>query len=144
MIFIVITAIIIYFVTIAWSWHNLGFIEKNKKVAFIVIGTLIMYIITLIVFQISKNGINYQNAQMKNDVQNILVIIFTGLNSVIVMPSMGKILDKINEDEIEKNDVIKRIIILSIVFIVCLIIESGYMKDTQQGILEIYRSYING
>ena len=60
------------------------------------------------------------------------------------MPSMGKILDKINEDEIEKNDVIKRIIILSIVFIVCLIIESGYMKDTQQGILEIYRSYING
>ena len=63
MIFIVITAIIIYFVTIAWSWHNLGFIEKSKKVAFIIIGILIMYIITLIVFQISKNGINYQKTE---------------------------------------------------------------------------------
>ena len=144
MIFIIITAIIIYFIAIAWSWHNLGFIEKSKKIAFIVIGILIMSIITLIIFQISKNGISYQNEQMKNDVQNILVIVFTGLNSIIVMPSIGKILEKINENEIEKDDVIKRIIILSIIFIVCIIIESGYMKDIQQGILEIYRSYING
>ena len=140
MIFIIIVAIIVYLILIAWTWHNLDDIEKNKKIIFTIIGLIAMYVITLIIFQISKSGVLYQNIEMQNDIQNILVIVFTGINGIIVMPQIARILEKINKNEIEKNVIKRNIIILVIIFIGCLMFENGYMKDTQEGILEIYNS----
>ncbi len=140
MIFIIITAIIIYFILIAWTWQSLGTIEKSKKIAYILIGIILMFVITLIIFQTTKGGINYENAQIKANVQNVLVIIFTGINAIIVMPQIGRMLDKVSEGEIEKDVLKKKLIILLIIFIICILIERGYMKSTQEGILEIYNS----
>ena len=140
MAFIIIIATIVYLILIAWTWQSLGFIEKPKKVIFILMGIILTYGITFIIFQTAKEGINYQNTQIQNNIQNILVFIFTGINGIIVMPQIGKILDKINEDEIEKGKLIKGIIILIIIFVLCLIFESGYMKDTQEGILKVYNT----
>ena len=137
MAFIIIVSIVIYFVLIAWTWHSLGFIEKTKKV-----GIIVTYIITLIVFQIAKGDITYPNANIQNSIKNMLVAIFTGINGLIVMPQIGKMLDKINEDEIEKEQLTKRVIILLIIFIICLVFESGYMKNTQEGILKIYQTMV--
>lgn len=142
MAFIIMVAIIIYFVLIAWTWQSLGFIEKPKKVGIILIGIFVMYLITLVVFQMAKGDINYPNAEIQSSVKNILVAIFTGINGLIVMPQIAKMLDKINEDEIEKEQLVKRIIILTIIFGICLIFESGYMKNTQEGILRIYQTMV--
>lgn len=140
MLIIIITAIIIYFILISWTWKSLGWIEKTKKVVFILIGIILIYGITWIIFQTAKGGITYPNVEIQNKVQNILVVIFTGINGIIVMPQIGKILDKINEDEMKKEKMIKRMIILMIVFTLCLAFESGYMKKTQEGILQVYHS----
>ncbi len=140
MIFIIMIALVIYFVLIAWTWQSLGFIEKNKKVVFIIVGIIIMHAITWIIYQITKVGVEYPNEEMKNSIQNILVAIFTGINGMIVMPQIGKMLDKINEDEMEKQEFTKKLIILMIVFVISIIIEIGYMKDTQQGIVKIYHT----
>lgn len=138
MIFIIITVISIYFILLSWTWQSLGFIDKSKKVAFIFIGILVMYGITWIVFQIAKGEIDYQSKEIQNNIQNILMAIFTGINGIIVMPQIGKIVDKIKENEIEKEKMIKKIVILIVVFMICLIFENSYMRDTQEGILEIY------
>ena len=69
MIFIIGFAIVIYFVFFAWTWQSLGFIEKPKKVAFIIIGTVVMFVITLVIFQISKGNIQYQNVEMEKSVR---------------------------------------------------------------------------
>ncbi len=138
MIFIVITAIIVYFVCIAWTWHSLGEIEQKKKVIFIFIGIILIYGITW--FICPKSGIDYQKVEMKKQIQNILVLIFTGINAIIVMPQIGKLLEKIKENEIEKEKLKKRIILLIILFILCIFFERGYMKDTQEGILRVYQS----
>lgn len=135
---VVITLIIVYFILIAWTWQSLGSIEKMKKIAFILIGMILLYGITLVIFQTTKGEIDYQNLEMKNHVQSILVTIFTGMNGIIVLPQLGKILDKIKEEEIEKEKLFKRLFILMIVFVLCVIIERGYMRDTQEGILKIY------
>ncbi len=136
---IVITAIIIYLVLMAWTWQSLGFMAKTKKVIFMVIGIILMYVITLFVFQMTKGGIIYENPEMQKGIQNILVAIFTGINGIIIMPQIARIWDKIQEDETKKEILGKRIIILIIVFIVCLILESNYMKDTQETILRMYQ-----
>ncbi len=140
MVFIVIMAIIIYLILIAWTWQSLGFIEKIKKVFFILIGIVLMYIVTFIIFHIAKGGIHYENMEMQKGVQNILVAIFTGVNGIILMPQIGKIWDKIKDEQIAKEVLIRRIVIVTIVFILCFIFEIGYMKDTQEGILNMYHA----
>lgn len=140
--FIIITAMIVYFILIAWTWQSLGFIERSKKIIFILMGIVLMYGITFVIFQIAKNGITYQNVEIQSDVQNVLVVIFTGINGIIIMPQIGKMLDKIRADEMEKEALIKRIVVLIIIFILCLIFESGYMKNTQEGILKVYHAMI--
>lgn len=140
MTFIIITAMIVYFILIAWTWQSLGSIENAKKVVMILMGIILVYGITWIVFQTTKQGMDYQNIEMQNSVQNMLVAIFSGINGMIVMPQIAKILDKIQENEIEKEQLIKRIGILVIIFVICLMIERGYMRDTQEGILKVYYS----
>lgn len=140
MTFIIITAILVYVILIAWTWQSLGSMEKIKKVVIILVGIIFMYGITWIIFQTTKEGMNYQNIEMQNSVQNMLVAIFSGINGMIVMPQMAKMLDKIEENEIEQEQFIKRIGILVIVFVICLIFERGYMRDTQEGILKVYHS----
>ncbi len=140
MTFIIITAMIVYFILIAWTWQSLGSIENAKKVVMILMGIILVYGITWIVFQTTKQGMDYQNIEMQNSVQNMLVAIFSGINGMIIMPQIAKILDKIQENEIEKEQLIKRIGILVIIFVICLMIERGYMTDTQEGILKVYYS----
>lgn len=141
---IIIIIIAIYFILIAWTWQILGNVEKTKKVAVIIIGILIMYIVTLIVFNISKVGLNYENTNAQADVRNVLVAVFTGINGIIVIPQLAKVIEKISEDEIDKKTASRKFLIIAIIFIVCVIIECGYMKDIQKGIINIYNIEKNG
>ena len=131
---------IIYFILIAWTWQSLGSIEKRKKVIFLLIGLFVMYIITLIIFNISKKEINYQNQEVQVLVKRILVILFTGLNAIIFIPYIAKIWNKLKENNINQEELNKKIIIFAVIFIICILFECGYLKDTQQGIINIYQS----
>ena len=137
---IVIIAIVIYAILVTWCWHNLGRIEKSKKIIYIIIGMIIIFIITNIVYSISKADVSYPEEQIEGTVRNTLLLVFTALNGLIVVPYIAKQLDRIREKEIEKEKFTKKMVLLLIVFILCLILESGYLKDTQLGILEIYNS----
>ena len=140
MFLIIIVIIAIYAVSFAWTWHNLGNIDKPKKIVVIVIGNIIMYIVTIIIFNISNSGIYYNNTELQTAVRNTIVSIFTGINGIIVIPQIAKILEKIEENEIDKNLALKRFFNILIVFILCIIFECGYIKDTQKGIIHIYNS----
>lgn len=143
MTFIIIGAILIFIVSIIWIWHNLGNIEKPRKIAFIVIGLLITYFITLIIYQLTKGSIIYPSEEMQKTVSNTLILVFTGLNSLILLPFTANVIDKILEEEIDKNQAQKRFIIILIVLVACIFIEKGYLKDTQEGIINMYNEVQN-
>ncbi len=140
MIFIVLITSIIYVILISWSWQNLGELEKTKKIIYLIIGIIVSYLITLIIFQIAKGSYAIEEADIQNRLQNIVVAIFTGINGMIIMPQIAKIIDKLKEEQIEKQDILKRVAIILVVFITCLVIEGGYMRDTQKGTLKIYQT----
>ena len=140
---IIIGAILIFVVSVIWIWHNLGNIEKPKKIVFILIGVLIIYLITVILYNFSSSDIIYPSEEIQKSVSNVLVIIFTGLNTLIFLPFIANLFDRILEEEIEKEQAKKRIIILFILFIVCMFIESGYIQSTQEGIINIYNEVQN-
>lgn len=138
--FIIIITIAIYIILITWSWKSLGNIERNKKIITIAIGIIAIYLITWLVFNISKQGIIYENEQIVSSIGKVIIAIFAGVNGLIIMPFIGKLLDKANEDEIEKQVFLRKILIIVVIFLIILWLECGYMKDTQEGILKIYHS----
>ena len=137
MAFIIIIALIIYFINIAWTWKSLGEMGKSSKVVFIIVGILVLFIITLITFNISAKNIQYQHQGETDTIRNVLVSIFTGINGIIIMPQLAKILEKAKNGDLEKNQIRNRLILWIAILIICLIFECGYMKDTQQGIVNI-------
>ena len=141
MTFIIIMTIIIYLLVIAWSWTSLGETGKAKKVLIIFIEIITIFLITQIVFLMSKSGINYENEEIENWVGKIIVFLFTGLNS-FVMPFSMKLFKKLQDGEIDGSVFKVRFIVILIIFIICLFLECGYMESIQQGILRVYRANI--
>ena len=140
---IIIGAIFIFLISIIWIWHNLGNIEKPRKIAFILIGLCITYLITIVLYNISSTDMTYPSEEIKKMVSNTLILIFTGLNALIFLPFIANLFDNILEEEIEKNQAQKRMIVIFIIFIVCVFIENGYLKDTQEGIINMYNEVQN-
>ena len=138
-----IAAIFIFIISIVWIWHNLGNIDKPRKILFIFIGLLIMYLITVLLYHLSSSDITYPSEEVQKTVSNTLILVFTGLNSLILLPFTANVFDKILEEEIEKNQAQKRFIVILIIFLVCIFVETGYLKDTQEGIINIYNEVQN-
>ena len=138
-----IAAVFIFIISIVWIWHNLGNIEKPRKILFIFIGLLIMYLITVLLYHLSSSDITYPSEEVQKTVSNTLILVFTGLNSLILLPFTANVFDKILEEEIEKNQAQKRFIVILIIFLVCIFVETGYLKDTQEGIINIYNEVQN-
>ena len=135
---IVTITIILYILLVVFSLHKLSFVNDIKvKIAYIAIGLLIMYIITLIIFNISSNGINYENEEMIGKVRNMLLAVFIPVNGLLTMPYLASIIGKISTNEIAREKFNKKLIAFVILFIIILIIEYSYFKSTQQGIINM-------
>ena len=140
---IIIGVILIFVISIVWTWHNLGNIEKPRKVAFIIIGLLITYLVTMLLYNLSNPDITYPSEEIQKTVANTLILVFTGLNALIFLPLIANVLDKILEEEIEKTQAKRRIIIILVIFVVCIFVEKGYLESTQEGIMNIYNEVQN-
>ena len=144
MIVITIISIIILLLLISWVWNNLSGVEKHIKIAYIIIGIIVEYIITLIIFNISKKGIQYPNIEMIKQVRNVLVNLFTPLNGLIIMPYIAKLLGNIMYNEIEQEEFKTKFIVCVVIFIILLIIECMYLKNIQNGILHVLETLGKG
>ena len=141
---VIITIMIAMFlILISWTWHNLGNIENSKKIITITILLFIIFVITFIVFNISKSDLIYNKEEEMQAVRTILVILFTIINGLIVMPSIAKTLGKIFESDIDKQTAKMRLIITLAIFVLILIFECGYLKNIQKEILNIYNEALN-
>ena len=136
---ILIIILILLLVLLSWSWHSLGDIDKKTKVAIIVGGLVIVYLITFVIFSISKIGIDYKNKDAMKLIQTIFVMLFTIVNGYVILPYVFKKLNQINNEEIEKEKIIRSLIILAIIFIIIAIFEVSYLGNMQNGILEMMK-----
>ena len=109
---IIIVTIILFLVLIGWTWSNLASIDKNKKIVFMLISIVVMMIVTLIIFSISKIGVNYENENMVGPVRVLLVAVFTSLNGFVVIQYIAKIFGKTYEQIIDEEEAKKKIAII--------------------------------
>ena len=138
---IIIMIFILYSVVIGWTWNNLGDVDKIKKILIIAGEMIAIFVITLIAYAISKNGIDYTNKDVESSIKMVIVALFTGFNSLIILPFLNKQIIKLKEKEVDEKNVAKKLTIMLIIFILCVIFECGYMKNTQKGILQVQKSH---
>ena len=80
-----------------------------------------------------KENINNRNWNIVSIFNNFI----TGINSIAILPYAAKMYDKIYEGTIEAQELKKKLVFIIILIILGIFLECGYMKDIQQGILNI-------
>lgn len=134
-IFIII--LILFLVLVAWMWHSLGSIEKRIKIPYIIIGLVIVYVITFIIYNISKIGINYEDKVVMQQIRNVFVILFTIVNGYVILPYVFRKLEQVNNDEVKKQKFVRSIMLLMIIVTVIFVFESVYLGNIQRGVLDM-------
>lgn len=138
-VFINLIIIVIYLISIAAIWTSLENEGKTKKISIIIIGILAMFLITNIIFNISKSTINYENIELQKNMRQIILWLFTGLNSLFLPATIRNIV-KTKNGEQDENALKVKILVLAIIFILVMILECGYIKDIQEKTINIYQS----
>lgn len=129
--------LVMFLVLLGWMWNSLGTIEKKTKIICIIIGLVVTYIITFIIYNISKIGIEYESKEIMKQIRNIFVLLFTIVNGYVLLPYVFRKLEQINNDNLPKEKLQKSIVILLIIIILLFIFESMYLGNRQETILRM-------
>jgi len=129
--FLTIAIFAINIFAIALNYKILKEKDKNKILMFIIVEEIILLIIGKIIFNIATKNID-------NDVsstsQNMILFIFQGMNMIIISSPLAKILD-----DNKNKSFSKRITIWIIVTIIIIVLECIYIKNIENGILNMKR-----
>ena len=137
MVLIIRTIVVMFLVLIFWSFTNLGKIKISKKILWLILLFGIVFLTTYVTFLISKNNITYPSQDIMNSVQEVLVLLFSGVNGCFFIPAVCKTVDNLYHKEIDETHFFRRMLLFGGILLILLIFECGYMKTTQKGILQI-------
>ena len=138
MIYIII--FVLFAVLLIWTWKSENdFENKSSKIIFLIIGIIILSFITLIIFNISKIGIQYPNNDILREVRKMALLIFIPVNGYLSLPHFASIKSEISEG-IDDKKTKRKILILFAVLVIWAILEIKYLKEFQNGIIQILSS----
>ena len=140
---IVTLVIAMFLILISWTWHNMGDVENKTKISTIIVALIIVFGITFVLFNISKNVVNYNSEESMSSVRNILVPVFTVINGLIIIPPFAKTIGRVHNKEVSKEQATRHLGFLLIIFAIALVIECSYLTSIQKGILDIYNKAIH-
>ena len=133
-----IISIILFIVLGIIIYNGLNGIDLKKKIIIFIFEIIVCLIFTMILFNISSLGIEYPNSQSREIALKILVTIFTPMNGIILLPNITRLINESQNGEIDKEECARKLKKTLIIFILLIIIEFVYLKNTQIGILSNY------
>ena len=88
-----IISIVIYIIATLMIWTNIYEFEKEKKIKFILIGMIVIFIVTWIIVSLCSNGIQVEKSYLKV-AKTTSLLIFAQINTIFVLPYLGNIFNK--------------------------------------------------
>ena len=135
--FIIFLLIVVY---VTWTWNSTEKFENTStRIAFLIIGTLFVILLTFILFLISKIGVDYPQQEMIGEIRKIILLVFVPINGFLILPHVARIVINKQDKKASTKDLQKKVKRLFIIIIILIILECIYFKDIQTGIL----NYIN-
>ncbi len=130
-IFIMLATLFANAIAITLVYQFIKRLPKMEKIIFIGISFAIMYVAVSISYWISSFGIEeIVNEALKSFITYILVPV----NVIILVPFVARKYYKWRQNEIDKESLIKRIIIVSIVGIIILAFQTVYLKQIKKNV----------
>ena len=128
--------LILFAVLILWIWNNVKDFEDNsKRIIFSTVGIIFLFIITFVIFNISKIGITYPSKEVLKQVRRVAILLCVPVNGYLSLPHIAKIISDIKNNSVDDEKSKRRIIILVIIIILAIVFEIFYLKDFQKGII---------
>ena len=136
--FIIFVLFVMYAVFV---WNSTKEFENTViRVSYIFIGTLFITILTLIVFWMSKIGVEYPKKEMIKEVRRIVLLVFIPINGFIILTKAASIFTQAKSGMVSKEDMEKKVKRMIIIFVVLIIIEVIYFKNIQNGMIRFIES----
>lgn len=135
---------ILFAIYIICVWNSTKEFETIiSRISYMAIGTLFISLFTLILFNISKIGIEYPKEEMIGQVRKIALLVFIPINGLVTLTQLSSIFTKVKNDIISKEELSKKIKIFAIIFIILIILECIYLKGFQVDIIKIINNMKN-
>ncbi len=132
---------VLFVVYVVFVWNSTKEFENIIiRVSYILIGTVFITILTLILFLISKIGIQYPKKEMIGEVRRIILLAFIPINGFITLTQASSIFVQAKSGMVSKEDMEKKIKRFVIIFIVLIIVEIIYFKNIQNGMIKFIES----
>jgi hypothetical protein len=131
-------SIILFIVLGIIIYNGLNGMDLKKKIIIFIFEIIVCLIFTMILFNISSLGIEYPNSQSREIALKILVTIFTPMNGIILLPNITRLINESQNGEIDKEECARKSKKTLIIFILLVIMEFVYLRNTQIGILNNY------
>ena len=81
---------LLFCVLILWTWNNTKDYESTvERIKYTAIGTIVIFLITLIYFTISKIGITYPKPEMVKEVRKMTTLLLTPINGFLSLPHIA-------------------------------------------------------
>ena len=124
-----IIAFVIFVISCVTIYHNTNSFEPIKRIIYIALGMVLMYLITTVICNIKISGITVENDEALKETVNVMKIIFIPINAMIGLSPIGNISGKLRDKVIELDKAKRRLIIILIIFILMLIFEANYIGN---------------
>lgn len=132
---------VLFLIYVVFVWNSTKEFENTIiRVSYLLIGTLFITISILILFWISKIGVEYPKQEMIGEVRKIVLLVFIPINGFIILTQVSTIFVQAKSGMVSKEDIEKKIKRLIIIFIILIIIETIYFKSIQNGMIKFIES----
>ena len=118
-------SIILFIVLGIIIYNGLNGMDLKKKIIIFIFEIIVCLIFTMILFNISSLGIEYPNSQSREIASKIL-------------PNITRLINESQNGEIDKEECARKLKKTLIIFILLVIMEFVYLRNTQIGILNNY------
>lgn len=130
-IFIMLAILFVNAIAITLVYQFIKRLPKMEKIIFIGASFAIMYVLVSISYWISSFGIE---ETVNEALKSFIIYIFVPVNVIILIPFVARKYYKWRQNETDKESLIKRVIIVSIIGVIILAVQTIYFKQIKKNI----------
>lgn len=130
MIIIILFIIILNAVSILLMYRSLNNLTSKEKLIYIAAGTVIMYLLTSLVYWISTR--NIEITEVSSTGKDLIIFLFVPINGIVVLPLFAKSYCKFRANKLSSRVLRNRGIALGAILLIMLIIECAYFENIQK------------
>ena len=130
MIIIVLFILILNIVSILLMYRSLDNMTQKEKLIYIAAGTVMMYLLTLIIYWISTRNIEITDVSRTG--KDLIIFLFVPINGIIVLPLFARSYSKFRDNKLSSRVLRNRGVALCLILFIILIIECVYFENIQK------------